>query len=162
MAGNYRKSIAAIIVNKDKKVLMCEHVWIDDAWQFPQGGIEDGETSEETVLRELDEELGSKKFIILDKMPEPLKYQFPYYLKSKYHFEGQIQTFFLLFYYGEDKDIRFNNQERPEFKSFKWVDYNEPPLRVIYFKKISYLKALDHFRENVDKLDVKLLLNNVS
>ena len=43
MAESYRQNVAALIVNKEKKVLMCEHAWIDDAWQLPQGGVEEGE-----------------------------------------------------------------------------------------------------------------------
>ncbi len=133
---------------------MCEHVWIDDAWQMPQGGLEEGESEEEGLLRELDEELGSKKFKIISKMEEPLVYKFPFYLKEKYDFDGQIQKYFLVYFYGDDSEIRFDNQEKPEFKNFEWVPYEEPPLRVIYFKKLSYLRALEYFEEEVKKLDV--------
>ena len=160
MAENYRKNVAAIIINKDKKVLMCEHIWIDNAWQLPQGGLEKNETKEDALLRELEEELGTNKFQILDKMNEDLKYKFPFYLKEKYQFNGQEQTFFLLYFYGKDSDIRFDNQEKPEFKAFEWVDYSEPPIRVIYFKKISYLKAIEYFREKVEKLEISKIKIN--
>ncbi len=154
MADEFRENVAAIIINKDKKILMCEHAWIDGAWQFPQGGVDDGENDEEAILRELNEELGNKKFKILSKMDEKIKYIFPYYLREKYGSEGQEQTFFMLYFYGDDKDLRFDNQPKPEFKAFEWVDYDIPPQRVIYFKKLSYLKAMDYFREEYDKLDV--------
>ena len=159
MQSNYRENVAAIIINKDKKILMCEHIWIDNAWQFPQGGIEEGESKEQAILRELEEEIGTKKLKILGEMNEKLKYQFPFYLKEKYNFDGQIQTFFLLYFYGDDSEIKFDKQEKPEFKAFEWVKYNEPPLRVIYFKKISYLKALEYFKKQVEELDMKELLN---
>jgi putative (di)nucleoside polyphosphate hydrolase len=155
MASNLRDNVAAIIINKDKKVLMCEHIWIDDAWQLPQGGVENGESVEEALIRELEEEIGTKNLKIVDKMQEKLTYKFPYYLKNKYDFDGNEQTYFLLYFYGNDKEIRFDNQEKPEFKSFEWVEYSEPPLRVIYFKKIAYLKALEHFKETVEKFDPK-------
>lgn len=155
MDSNYRENVAAIIINKDKKVLMCEHIWIDDAWQFPQGGKEEKETEEEAILRELKEEIGTDKLKILGKMPESLKYKFPFYLKEKYNFEGQVQTFFLIYFYGENTDIRFDKQEKPEFKAFDWVEYTQPPLKVIYFKKISYLKALEYFAKQVVDLDMK-------
>ena len=154
MAENYRENVAAIIINKDKKILMCEHVWIDNAWQLPQGGKEENETAEKAVLRELEEELGSKSFKIISKMEEPLKYKFPYYLKEKYQFDGQIQNFFLVYFHGDDSEIRFDNQEKPEFKAFEWVDVEEPPIRVIYFKKLSYLKAINHFKDEIEKLDI--------
>ena len=150
----YRDIVSAIIINKDKKVLMCEHAWINDAWQFPQGGVEEGETEEEALMRELYEEIGTDKFEILDKSEYKIKYHLPYYLKDKYGIDGQEQRFFLLYFYGEDKEIKFNNQEKPEFKNFKWVEYDEPPLYVIYFKKLSYLRALNMFREKVKNLSL--------
>lgn len=159
MAENYREAVAAIIINKDKKVLMCEHIWIDGAWQFPQGGVEKGEKEEETLLRELEEELGTNKFIIVDKMEEKQTYIFPFYLRDKYQFEGNILRYFLVYFYGSDNEIRFDNQEKPEFQSFRWVDFEEPPLKVIYFKKIAYLRALEHFKEKVKNLNIEELEN---
>ncbi|MCA9459427.1 MAG: RNA pyrophosphohydrolase [Nanoarchaeota archaeon] len=155
MAENYRDNVAAIIINKDKKILMCEHVWIDDAWQLPQGGMEDGETEDKAILRELNEELGTNKFTIISKMDEKLLYKFPYYLKEKYEIDGQNQSFFLIYFYGEDSEIKFDNQEKPEFKNFMWVDLIEPPIKVIYFKKLSYLRAIEYFKEEIDNLDIK-------
>lgn len=152
---NYRESIVAIILNKEKKILMCEHIWIDNAWQFPQGGVEKQETEKDTLKRELFEELGTKKFVFLSQMQEFIKYHFPYYLKSKYKSDGNEQKFFLLYFYGQDSEIKFDNQEKPEFKNFKWVDFKTPPREVIYFKKLSYLKALDYFKEDIEKFDYK-------
>jgi putative (di)nucleoside polyphosphate hydrolase len=154
MAENYRENVAAIIINKDKKVLMCEHVWIDNAWQLPQGGVDKGESKEEALLRELEEELGTNKFKIISKMDESLVYKFPYYLREKYDSEGQRQTFFLVLFTGEDSELRFDNQEKPEFQSFEWVDWDVPPKRVIYFKKLSYLAAFNYFKETYDSLNI--------
>lgn len=153
----FRENVAAVIINKDKKVLMCEHIWIDGAWQFPQGGVEEKESEEKAIIRELNEEIGTSSLKIVEKMDEKLIYKFPFYLKDKYEFDGQIQRFFLVYFYGNNDEIRFDNQEKPEFRSYEWVEYMEPPLRVIYFKKISYLRALEFFKEKVDKLDIKKL-----
>lgn len=154
---NFRENVAAIIINKDKKVLMCEHVWIDNAWQLPQGGVEEGELVDDAIIRELEEEIGTTKLKIISKMDEKITYKFPYYLKEKYKMDGNDQTFFLLYFYGKDSEIRFDNQPKPEFKAFEWVEYNQPPLKVIYFKKLSYLKALKYFKDQVEKLDIKKL-----
>ena len=151
MAEDYRDNVAAIIINKEKKVLMCEHIWIDNAWQFPQGGVEDNESEEDAILRELSEEIGTQKLKILSKMDRKIMYKYPYYLKEKYNSQGQLQRYFLVYYFGDNSDIRFDNQEKPEFQSYQWLDYTEPPLRVIYFKKLAYLEALNYFKETVDK-----------
>lgn len=158
----YREIVSAIIVNRDKKVLMCEHAWIDDAWQFPQGGVEEGESEEDALMRELYEEIGTDKFKILEKSDSKVKYHLPYYLRDKYGIDGQEQRFFLLYFYGSDDEIRFDNQEKPEFKNFEWVDYDEPPIRVIYFKKLSYLRALNMFRGKVEELSPQDLETELS
>ena len=150
MEGSFRENVAAIIINDKKQVLMCEHAWIDDAWQFPQGGVQNNESDEEALIRELYEELGTKSFKILGKMDKTIKYLFPYYLKEKYGAEGQIQRYFLLYFTGNEAEFRFDNQEKPEFKAFVWVDYDEPPKRVIYFKKLAYLEALQYFKSTVE------------
>lgn len=136
---------------------MCEHAWIDNAWQLPQGGVNEEEKEDEAILRELNEELGTKNFKIIDKLDYKIKYKFPYYLKEKYGSDGQEQRYYLLYFYGEDSEIRFDNQEKPEFKAFKWVEMDEPPKLVIYFKKLAYLEAMKYFKEKVEKLDMKKL-----
>ena len=153
MAENYRDTVAAIIINKNKHILMCEHIWIDNAWQFPQGGVEDNESEEDALKRELYEEIGTKKIHIIKKMPEQVTYKFPYYLKSKYQIDGQRQTYFLVYFYGEDSEIVFDRQEKPEFKKFEWVKLDEPPKKVIYFKKLAYLDALNYFKEDLEQFN---------
>lgn len=160
MAEHFRENVAAIIINKDKKILMCEHVWIDNAWQLPQGGKEEGETRDQAILRELEEELGTNKFKIIDSMEEDITYKFPFYLKDKYQFDGQKQRYFLVFFYGDNSEIRFDNQQKPEFKSFQWVDIDMPPKKVIYFKKLSYLRAIEYFKKQIEELDVSQYLKN--
>lgn len=155
MAENYRSTVAAIIINKHKQILMCEHIWIDNAWQFPQGGVESGESEEEALKRELYEEIGTEKIEIIKKMPKQVIYKFPFYLKSKYHIDGQKQTYFLVYFYGDDSEIVFDKQEKPEFKEFQWVEQDEPPKKVIYFKKLAYLEALNFFKEDLDSFNYK-------
>lgn len=153
MAENYRDTVAAIIINSDKKILMCEHIWIDNAWQFPQGGVEENESKKDALLRELYEEIGTDKVKVLKEMPSIIKYKFPYYLKTKYKIDGQKQTYFLVHFHGDDSEIRFDKQEKPEFKEFQWVNIDEPPKKVIYFKKLAYLEALNFFKEDIENFN---------
>ena len=58
--GLYRPNAGIIIFNKEGKLLWCKRK-SGDGWQFPQGGIDDGESPEEAVLRETYEEVGLKE-----------------------------------------------------------------------------------------------------
>lgn len=160
----FRRVSTGIIINREKKVMMCEHAWINNAWQFPQGGVEKGETEENALLRELKEELGTDKFVILRESKRLLRYHLPYYMVRKYSIAGQEMKFFLVYFYGDDSEIKFDNYGRnfkPEFKDMTWVDYDEPPLRVIYFKKLAYKRALDEFRDYVVSLDINELESSI-
>ena len=109
---------------------------------------------EDAILRELYEEIGTKSFKIIKKMDRKLRYLFPVDLRKKYQKDGQIQTYFLIQFLGEDKEIRFDNQPKPEFKSFEWVGVDEPVKRVIYFKKLVYNDAINYFREEIENLKI--------
>ena len=151
--GKFRDIVVAIIINQDKKVMMCEHIWIDNAWQFPQGGIEENENSRQAILRELEEEMGNNKFKIIEEMEEKVKYYFPLKHLKKGDLVGCLASFFLVKFFGEDKEIVFDKNQAPEFKNFKWVDFENPPKEVIYFKKLPYLKAINYFKERMKDLE---------
>jgi len=52
----YRVSVKALITNKSKILLVKE--WDDEWWSFPGGGIEHGESIQDALYREIEEELG--------------------------------------------------------------------------------------------------------
>lgn len=52
----YRVSIKALILDRHKLLLVKE--WDDEWWSFPGGGIEHGESIQEALRREIEEELG--------------------------------------------------------------------------------------------------------
>jgi putative (di)nucleoside polyphosphate hydrolase len=54
----YRSNVAAILRNTRGEILVCERLNIPGAWQFPQGGVDEGETLEQALTRELREEIG--------------------------------------------------------------------------------------------------------
>ena len=58
--GEYRPNVAALIINKDGCLLVCERLLNPGAWQFPQGGVNEGESLEAAILREVEEEIGLK------------------------------------------------------------------------------------------------------
>ncbi len=54
----YRPNVAGMMVRQDGKLLICERSGQKGAWQFPQGGIDPGETALDAVRREIREGVG--------------------------------------------------------------------------------------------------------
>lgn len=154
----YRDNVGIILLgpplDQTATVLLCRRIG-QNAWQFPQGGINPEEKPEEALFRELYEEIGLKEQdVTIVKASETWYY---YDLPSKYQHRrddftclGQRQKWFLLSLAEpgiSDKKIAVTSGERPEFDSWLWVDYKEPLNRVIEFKREVYEKVLEEFAD---------------
>lgn len=146
----YRPNVAAVVVS-DKYPFKCElfiacRSDIEGAWQFPQGGIDEGETPREALLRELEEEIGTNDIEILAEFPEWLQYDFPQKIAQKmYPFDGQTQKYFLV---RLRKDAKINlATKEPEFNDYKFVSFGEIFDSVTYFKRPVYKQVLDYFKK---------------
>ena len=116
-------------------------------WQFPQGGVREGETPEEAAYRELAEEIGIERgeVELLGSTAEWLRYQLPpRYIRRNQHplCVGQRQRWFLLRLAADEVWFDFGRTAEPEFDRWRWVDYWQPVKEVIYFKRTVYVKAL--------------------
>ena len=118
-----KANVAAILRNREGKILICERLNIPNAWQFPQGGVDDGETEEAAIIRELWEEIGveAQDFRIVEKR-SGYRYLFPNG-KKKGH-DGKDQTYFLCDFLAADSKINVNT-EHPEFQAWKWIEPRE-------------------------------------
>jgi putative (di)nucleoside polyphosphate hydrolase len=117
-------------------------------WQLPQGGIDPGETPAEAALREMREEIGTNKALILAESQLWHCYDVPpeiAALKWSGKYRGQAQKWFAMRFYGEDSDINIFGAH-PEFDSWKWVDLNQICDLVVAFKRDVYARIVEEFR----------------
>ena len=149
----YRPNVGIIIINDEKKVLLAKRL-NENAWQFPQGGINGNESTEDAMYRELKEEVGlnHNHILVIEKTKGWLRYDVPRNWirnNSQQKYKGQKQVWFLLKFVGEDTDIFLRNTTKPEFDDWKWVSYWAPLKEVIDFKKGVYKKALSELEEYI-------------
>ena len=135
---NFRKNVAAVIVNSDDLVLVGERRDIKNAWQIPQGGIDEGEDAVAALFREIKEETGLEKdFLKIVSSSDPVSYLFPNRVTRRFGYDGQLQTYFLLRIDEKGWELKPSK----EFIAFEWVPKEEVIKRVVDFKKNSYIKA---------------------
>ena len=147
----YRENVGIVICNDQRKVLWARRTG-EEAWQFPQGGINKGESAEEAMYRELKEEVGldPHNVEILARTKGWLKYDVP---KSwirrdcRDRYRGQKQIWFLLRLTGKDSDVFLKNTEKPEFDDWRWDSFWAPVDQIIDFKKAVYEQALKELFE---------------
>lgn len=146
----YRQSVGVMVLNAKGHVFVGRRIdqAMGEAWQMPQGGIDDGEDLRAAVLRELEEETGIEKVRILAEMPDWITYDLPAHeigvaLKGKYR--GQRQKWFAARFLGSDRDIDLTRHE-PEFDAYRWVDIDELPKLIVAFKRDVYVQVVEAFR----------------
>jgi putative (di)nucleoside polyphosphate hydrolase len=146
----YRPNVAAIVLSSSYpskcEILVASRIDIKDAWQFPQGGIDEGETPEEALFRELEEEIGTNEVDIIAQYPGWVSYDFPPAVAAKMTpYDGQTQKYFLV---RLKKGAKINiNTELPEFSEYKFVPSNKLNDYITFFKRTVYKKVLKYFKQ---------------
>jgi len=146
----YRPGIGIMLLNRRGEVLVARRVDVPgEAWQMPQGGIDDGEEPRDAAHRELKEELGVDQAVIVAESKGWLRYDLPSDLIDKArhrHWRGQRQRWFVMRFTGDDRDINVAT-EHPEFDAWKWVPVTQLPDLVVSFKRQVYVDLLGEFPE---------------
>ncbi|HEX6828828.1 MAG TPA: RNA pyrophosphohydrolase [Burkholderiales bacterium] len=142
----YRPNVGIILVNWKNEVFWGKRI-NQHSWQFPQGGIKSGESPEEAMFRELQEEvgLGSEHVRILGRTRGWLRYDVPdQWIKREWrgNYRGQKQIWYLLKLVGRDSDVSLRASSHPEFDAWRWNGYWVPLESVIEFKREVYRRAL--------------------
>jgi len=148
--SHFRKNAAAVVFRADKKVLVCARINGEgNLWQFPQGGIEPGETPQEAAARELFEETSLRHVRWINTIEKPIRYEFPPEVKNIFRqkgivTDGQEQYWSLFYLEGSESEINLQTEE-PEFKDYCWVDIEKTPDLVWSVKKESYKQMVSVF-----------------
>jgi putative (di)nucleoside polyphosphate hydrolase len=150
----YRPNVGAVLFDRRGKIFVARRADFPNAegppggWQLPQGGIDESEDPREAVLRELAEEVGTDRAMIIGEHPEWLTYELPpellgVALGGKYR--GQRQRWFALRFLGEDADIRLDADPHPEFDAWRWAELSELPALAVKFKRDIYEVLAESF-----------------
>ena len=150
----YRPAAGIMLLNADNKVFVGQRIDTTlEAWQMPQGGLDEGEEAEAGALRELEEETGIAPHLvrIIARSRAELLYDLPPDLVGKLwkgRYGGQRQIWFLARFLGKDSDIDLNTPH-PEFRAWKWAEPKDLPDMIVPFKRTLYEDVLREFAEHL-------------
>jgi len=150
--GQYRRGVGIMLLNRDGKVFVGARIDnTDDAWQMPQGGIDEHEQDDPwaAALRELEEETGIAQHLVerLAECPERLKYDLPEAVRGRLwggRWKGQDQDWYVARFLGSDADVNIAT-EHPEFREWKWVEPERLPDLIVPFKRALYRRLIEEF-----------------
>jgi len=148
----YRRGVGMMLVNAAGRVFVAKRIdTVAEAWQMPQGGIDEGEDPHVAALRELEEEIGTNKAEIIADSGTWLRYDLPDALIPKLwkgRYRGQEQLWFLLRFTGADTDINIATAH-PEFSEWRWAEMHTLPDIIVPFKRALYQQLVQLFSPRV-------------
>lgn len=153
----FRPNVGIILLNQKNQVFWGKRIRTH-SWQFPQGGIDRGETPEQAMYRELHEEVGLKPnhVRVVARTRDWLRYEVPdRFIRrdARGHYKGQKQIWFLLQLLGQDWDLNLRATDHPEFDAWRWNDYWVPLDVVVEFKRGVYGMALTELARYVPRAE---------
>jgi putative (di)nucleoside polyphosphate hydrolase len=147
-ATQYRSGVGIILLNQKSEIFVGRrNDLLEDAWQMPQGGIDDGENPRQAALRELKEETGVDDVDVLSESERWLYYDLPGELAEKAwggRWKGQRQKWFVMLFKGVDADVNID-VENPEFNAWRWVSVHELTDLAASFKRQLYTDIIGEF-----------------
>ena len=155
----FRPNVGIILLNQKNQVFWGKRIRTH-SWQFPQGGIDRGETPEQAMFRELHEEGGlmPDHVRVVARTRDWLRYEVPdRYIRrdARGHYKGQKQIWFLLQLLGQDWDLNLRATDHPEFDAWRWNDYWVPLDVVVEFKRGVYEMALTELARYIPRSELQ-------
>ncbi|PWR24164.1 RNA pyrophosphohydrolase [Zavarzinia aquatilis] len=144
----YRPCVGIMLINPAGLVFVGQRIDnLVEAWQMPQGGIDDGEEPQTAAMRELGEEIGTEKAEIIAESAGWLNYDLPLELIPKVwkgRYRGQRQKWYAMRFLGTDADINIATSH-PEFAAWRWVEHHQLPDLIVPFKRDLYQEIVAEF-----------------
>ncbi|MET3444535.1 putative (di)nucleoside polyphosphate hydrolase [Variovorax paradoxus] len=155
----FRPNVGIILLNQRNQVFWGKRIRTH-SWQFPQGGIDRGESPEQAMFRELHEEVGlhPEHVRIVARTRDWLRYEVPdRFIRrdARGHYKGQKQIWYLLQLIGHDWDLNLRATDHPEFDAWRWHDYWVPLDVVVEFKRGVYEMALTELARYLPRQDFR-------
>jgi len=146
----YRPNVAAVLLSSaypfECRFFLARRNDMENIWQFPQGGIDEGESAKKALFRELKEEIGTNEAEIIAEYPKWLYYDFPSSaVKKMYQYDGQKQRYFLLRLKAGTK-INLNTK-KPEFDAYEFVSLKRLFENIKHFKRPIYVEVIKYFQQ---------------
>ena len=153
----FRPNVGIVLLNQTNQVFWGKRIRTH-SWQFPQGGIDRGETPEQAMFRELHEEVGlqPEHVYVVARTRDWLRYEVPdRYIRrdARGFYKGQKQIWFLLQLVAHDWDLNLRATDHPEFDAWRWNDYWVPLDAVVEFKRGVYELALTELSRFLPRTD---------
>jgi putative (di)nucleoside polyphosphate hydrolase len=146
----YRPGVGLMLLDRSGRAFLGRRADMPgEIWQMPQGGIEPGEAPREAAFRELREEVGTDRAVILAESREWLCYDLPPELAASRwegRYRGQAQRWFALAFEGSEREIDLAAHSKPEFDAWRWAELDELEALSIAFKRALYARVVDEFR----------------
>jgi len=146
--GRYRPCAGSVVFNKEGMYLVGERITVKGSWQFPQGGIEEGETPMDAAKREMYEEVGLSvpggAVVEVCTIEDAMLYNVDGGWLKKEGYCGQAMYFSLFYYPGEGLppvNLGGLGGEKPEFSQVKWAGMKEV-VEMIWVKKRAVYEEL--------------------
>ena len=151
----FRPNVGIILLNQKNQVFWGKRIR-SHSWQFPQGGIDRGETPEQAMYRELHEEVGLRPehVAIVARTKDWLRYEVPdRFIRrdARGPYKGQKQIWYLLRLVAQDWHLNLRATNHPEFDAWRWNDYWVPLDVVVEFKRGVYEMALTELARYVPR-----------